>query len=163
MHIQLTKNFSIAEFIPEDILKRLGKEAIYLVDDRLILTLQQLRKNLKAPIHVNTWHKRGRLTKRYSFRGYLPQEYTKGEKYNQMKYGRGAEFTVDGITPEDVQEHIKNNIKKYPLLTALKVNTPGYTYIDCRTASQPTELLILQHKNTKVTRVNNKNEQLQTA
>lgn len=100
-----------------------------LFDDRILWTIDQIRKKLDKPVHVNNWFKGGK----FQFRGYRPYWCTEGTRYSQHRYGRAIDFDVLKENPEDIRTWLLSeeckDIAKY--ITAIEKDV-NWVHIDCR-------------------------------
>lgn len=120
-----TKHFILEELVHPAFLSPLSVDKIWgLLDERILRSIDSLRENLSTPIIINTPTNLDRGLRRF--------DSAVGAKYSQHKFGRAMDIVVDGIPALDVQIHIRDNIKKYPFITAMETGTAQWTHIDCR-------------------------------
>lgn len=128
------KHFAIQELVPPKVYEDRGERAWELLDDRMLLTLDELRDEFGGMI-VNTWHSE-RLIRRYGLRQFSGlrtydywdkpsrsveenlQAYLKS--YSQHKYGRAFDALFLTITAKDVRTKIKADPSKYEHLKAIE-------------------------------------------
>ena len=100
--MQLTKNFSLSEFIDPSIYKELGDTSIKLLDSRLPIIAQEVKdiltehykKNVRVTINGNL---NGHI---YTESGLRKDNTTTGAKWSDHKYGRAIDckFSLDDST-----------------------------------------------------------------
>lgn len=138
------KHFDLKELVSEEMWKRRGAACIELFDPRLLMTLDQLRKDLGRAITVNNWcfgggfHHRGLRDETYFIEEALAdggtvedglRDYAKS--LSQHKYGRAVDFHVSGMTAASVRRHIHKNKHKYPHITFVETDI-SWCHIDVR-------------------------------
>lgn len=107
----------------------LDDRAQYLLNPRLIDTLQALRDQLATPITINDWHSGGK----FKYSGLRPLRATIGARQSMHKTGNAADLKFSGIAPEKVYFHILNNADKYPYISRMEAvdYTPTWLHIEC--------------------------------
>src|SRR5262245_42769371 len=103
--MKLTKNFYLSEFVPKAIIEQFGDSGIWFLDPKIVNVAQWLRDHLSRSITINNWHEGGQRDD-CGFR--LPTSLI-GGKLSQHKFGRAIDILVEGMTPPEVLEVIKNN------------------------------------------------------
>ncbi|MDK2909652.1 MAG: hypothetical protein PWR20_1219 [Bacteroidales bacterium] len=128
--MKVSKNFVIQEFVGPAIINARGEKAIQLLDYRIILIAQFIRDYFGRPMTINNWHIGGHFTER-GFRE--PQTHT-GAPFSQHKFGRAIDFTLDGLSPEEIRTEILKNQQLFleKGLTCIEAKTPTWVHIDCR-------------------------------
>ena len=106
---------------------------LILMDERILRTLDHIRMHYGKPVTVNNWHQGGTFT----LRGFRPMNSTTGAKYSQHKFGRAADFDVQGIGPEQVRKDIRSGL--FPLITCVEDNI-NWVHIDVRNTSRLLEV-----------------------
>lgn len=120
------KHFEIRELVPPEEYRVMGDSAWWLLDVRMLMTLDALRKRYGMVI-VNTWHSPV-LQQHYGYRcqsGYRNRfhyasvsEYFKS--HSQHKYGRAADCLFASTTAAQVRKDILSNPDWFPLITAVE-------------------------------------------
>lgn len=127
-----SKYFIIQEFVPPSIFKTFGESSIMFIDPKVIAIAEAYREFFKAPVIVNTWHKKGGFSER-GFR--IPSSKT-GATYSQHKQGRAFDCNVIGVTPQEMFKTIVDNFehfKQFGLTTLENItSTPTWIHSDCR-------------------------------
>lgn len=98
------------------------------------MSLDAIRMHYKRPVTVNNWFKGGTFT----LRGLRPMNSVVGAKYSQHKFGRAADFNVQGISPEQVRNDIRSGL--FPLITCIE-NNVSWVHIDVRNCTRLLEVL----------------------
>lgn len=132
LHPRFHEFFDIREFVPPHIYSRYGRRSYQFMDVRVLNLITEIRIFFGKPIIVNTWHRGGDLSKR-GFR--LPSEKV-GSIYSQHKFGRAIDFTVAGMTPDEVRAVILANedlFMSWGLTTIERgEDAPTWVHIDIR-------------------------------
>jgi hypothetical protein len=96
------KYFRIAELLPKDIFESLGDKAWSLFDSNLLDALDGVREFFDKPVTVNTWHNGGA----FQYRGWRPADSIVGAPKSMHKLGKAVDFTVSGMTAQEVRDAI---------------------------------------------------------
>lgn len=148
--IQLTKNFWLSEFVPEEVYKILGEKALWCIDPKLPEICQFLRDYFGTAIVINNWKSGGG----YQNSGFRTRDYKGKASLSQHYQGRAVDIKVGAVSrtmgrlaPKIVFEEVKENwdkLKKLGLTAIEKVEcTPTWTHLDCRWTKYGGELLIV--------------------
>jgi len=145
------KHFVIQELVPPRVYAARGEKAWELIDDRLIITLDQLRED-HGPIIINTWHNK-KLVSGYGSRtqsGLRTYEFWTDqhgiedgmEKFNksfsQHKYGRAFDAFFAEHNAETIREYVRNNPDKYSFLKGIETGVRWF-HGDVRNCDTRTE------------------------
>ncbi len=117
------RHFKLSELVPPSVLNDLGERAWMMLDDRLLKFIDDLRDDLGKKIYVN----RGDATNR-GFR--LKGKVAKAANYSQHYYGRAIDFTVEGMSAQEVRQYIKDNKVKYPMVRRMEKDV-DWVHVDC--------------------------------
>jgi hypothetical protein len=98
----IPKHFQSYELVPQDIYTQMGDNSLYLIDDRILWTLDQIRELYNVPMIVNTWKNGGE----FSQRGYRNDPNT-GAPLSAHRFGRAVDFDISGTTAEDFRTKVK--------------------------------------------------------
>jgi uncharacterized protein YcbK (DUF882 family) len=109
------------------------KHWLILMDERLLMSLDAIREHYNRPVTVNNWHSGGQ----FSLRGFRPMNSKTGAKFSQHKFGRAADFDVQGISPEQVRKDIRSGL--FPLVTCIE-NNVNWVHIDVRNTTRLLEV-----------------------
>ena len=105
----MLKHFKIYEFVDKETYELLGEQAWKLFNMDLLLDLDWLRFKLDKKITVNDWYWGGE----YQNRGFRTAKSTVGSTTSQHRSGNAVDFTVDGMTAEEVRQFILDNEDTY--------------------------------------------------
>ncbi len=135
-----SKYFKLKELVSEDVLAKYGDKAWEFLDDRLIITLDQIREALGKPMVVNTSSMKQR--------GYRankdPMVANKSGYYcSQHTMGRAVDFHVIGMSIEEVYNYIKENYKQFPYLRRLEHIESAPTWVHIDLANTGSEELVI--------------------
>ncbi len=130
------------QVLPEHVYTKEGVAGLRHMDERILVTLDALRKELGKPITVNSWS----WGSNRNYSGYrdpsyysTPQSYAKST--SQHKSGRALDFIVSGMSAQQVRVYILENKEKFPYITFLEVGPldqgqeMSWVHIDCRMSS----------------------------
>lgn len=131
------KHFDIRELVPEKEYRTMGDAAWWLLDTRMLITLDALHDRYGIII-VNTWHSQ-RLQQHYGFRdqsGYRNRFHYGSmaqylQSHSQHKYGRAADSLIIGSTAAQVRKDIIDNPEWFPLIGAIEDNV-SWLHFDVR-------------------------------
>jgi hypothetical protein len=140
--MQIRKDFDLREFVPPSVWQDFGAASRWFLDPRMLDLAQFYRDFFSAPVIVNSWAWNGRFEER-GFR--LPTTNT-GARLSQHKFGRAFDCNVEGMTPEEVREHIMDNEALFMEkgLTTLESGEIAKTWVhsDIRTTTQDSILIV---------------------
>jgi len=127
------------QVLPEHIYEKEGVAGLRHMDERIIITLDILRKELGKPITVNSWSWGGdRNASGYRDVAYYDTLQKYSDSTSQHKSGRALDFQVKGMTAQDVRLFILENKEKFPYIKFLEVGPlkngqrMNWVHIDCR-------------------------------
>lgn len=104
--MKLTDNISLQELVPKDVYLRYGDGAVRFIDQRLPAILERIRELCGGrAMTLNDWYYGGR----FNLRGFRPANCTTGAPKSQHKLGKAADFTIKGMTADQVRQVIRNN------------------------------------------------------
>jgi hypothetical protein len=122
----MPKHFMPQELLPQSWIDAHGDNAMLVMDDRILKTLDNLSMFFKLPIIVNDYCRGGIL----SYRGYRPTSYTACSDSSQHRFGRAVDFDVKGKSAEQVRQIILKNRYKFPFITRMESDV-SWVHIDC--------------------------------
>jgi hypothetical protein len=99
----IPKHFQSYELLPPDVYQKMGDNGLYLIDDRILWTLDQIREYFNKPITINNWKKGGQ----FSQRGYRNDPNT-GAPLSAHRFGRACDFDISGITSNEFRTKVKS-------------------------------------------------------
>ncbi len=127
------------QVLPEHIYKKEGVAGLRHMDERIIITIDALRKEIDKPITVNSWAWGGdRNASGYRDAVYYGTLQKYADSTSQHKSGRALDFQVAGMTASDVRLFILENKEKFPYIRFLEVGPlangqrMNWVHIDCR-------------------------------
>lgn len=104
--MKLTDNISLQELVPKDVYLRYGDGAVRFIDQRLPAILERIRELCGGkPMTLNDWLYGGR----FNLRGFRPANCTIGAAKSMHKKGKAADFTIKGMTADQVRQVIRAN------------------------------------------------------
>lgn len=107
--MKLSNNILVQELIPKDIYLRDGDRAAKYIDSKLPIVLERIRELCgNKQMTLNDWYWGGR----FNLRGYRPPECTIGASKSMHKQGKAADFTIKGMTAEQVRKVIRDNAEE---------------------------------------------------
>lgn len=127
MNKYVPKYFKDYELLPPEVIESAGVNALLLMDERILIALDAVRKLIGFPVIVNNWHSGGSFTQR----GFRTEVI--GAKYSQHRYGRAVDFDVQGMTAEQVRNAIAGAWKtSTPLQNIRRMEADvSWVHIDC--------------------------------
>lgn len=121
-------NFIIQELVPEHIYEKRGEKAWELIDDRLIETLNTIKKRFPAgTATINNWFWRGNR----EWSGLRTTESKWFSETSQHAFGRAADIIFSEYLAEEVRQDIINNPDIYPHVKGIETGIT-WLHIDVR-------------------------------
>ena len=107
-----------------------GDRALELMDERILITADQLRDKF-GKITVNNYEWGGQY-KESGLRSFTTQT---GAKLSQHRFGRGLDMKFGQTTPQEVYDYILNSPEDFEYITCVEniEATKTWLHIDCRT------------------------------
>ena len=125
------KYFKIQELVSADVYKKYGEGAWKFIDEKLIITIDEIREHFNKPILINSYkrnlHQRGlRANKDTIVRN------KKGYYISQHCLGKAVDFNVVGMSIEDAYNELVKHHKKFKYLKRIEniKHTPTWIHID---------------------------------
>lgn len=125
--IKISENFYLDEFIHPNLYKKFGKKSRWFIDQRIIDIVQYIRTATGKPITVNTWATGGNFKER----GIRDPKTTTGAKYSQHKFGKAVDFTVSGMSADEVRKKILGEWKDDLMELGLTSIEMGVSWVHC--------------------------------
>ena len=123
----IPKYFQSYELLPENIYSSMGDNGLYLIDDRILWTIDQIREYYNSPITVNNWKQNGP----FSQRGYRNDSLT-GALYSAHRFGRAVDFDISGITSQQFRNNVRSGILDKILVYITRIeDLVDWNHIDC--------------------------------
>jgi hypothetical protein len=158
----MLENFKTAEFFDKETYELLGDQAMKLLDIRLKLTIDTIRKTLGYPMVINDWSVKPNGT--FQNRCFRTQKSTTGAKEGSHYKGMGVDFDCyrKGVLlpASEVRKRIMSNIAKYPYIRCFETGI-NWVHIDVmgeedsyrRTGIDEKHILIYDFRTKKSTAV----------
>jgi len=105
------KYFQWYEFMPS---KEYEPYWLILMDERILITADEIREYYGVPVTINNWYWGGNLKNR----GFREMNTAIGAKLSQHKFGRAFDFDVKNVPAEQVRNDIRKG--KFPLITCIE-------------------------------------------
>lgn len=121
-------NFSIYEFVDEQVYRKFGEKAWRFFDPRLLHTMAVIRFAINKSITINNWKWNGSFTQRGLRTNVSPLVRNKPHLYLSAHIrGMAVDFDVDGMTAPQVRKWIKEHEDLLPYKVRLehKLNSTG--------------------------------------
>jgi hypothetical protein len=141
MNIQGIKHYKLQEWVPKKIFEKFQDQSIRFLRYDTLKMMDDIRDYYNEPITMNTWHK----DNTHQYRGYRPPDCVIGSFYSDHKMGLAADFTVQGMTSDEVQKDIIQNwhrIFRHFGVTVLEIDTNGWTHVSRRFTGQNNLVII---------------------
>lgn len=111
----MNKYFVVQEFVDKETYELLGDNAIKLMDNRILQTIFDIRKEIGMPIIINNWHTK---ENGFQYRGYRTIKSDVGIKTGAHYKGMAVDFDVynsmNSIMPASlVRKFLYSNIDKF--------------------------------------------------
>jgi len=103
------------------------------MDERILITLDEVRKYYGIPVTVNNWYSGGK----FNSRGWREPNDKDGATLSQHKFGRAVDFDVYQIPAEEVRNDIRKG--KFPLITCIERDV-SWVHIDVRNVKRLLEI-----------------------
>jgi hypothetical protein len=127
--MNVSKNFIVQEFVSPKMYKDRGNQAIRLINKNVVEVVQWIRDRTGKEITINNWNVGGQ----YSESGVRDYDTSFGAIYSDHKFGNAADIKVEGMTPDEVRQLIRQNwfVLKEIGLTIIEKDTPSWTHVSC--------------------------------
>ena len=141
--MKVSKDFSLAEFVPPGIYEHYLDKSIWFIDPKIVSMAQFIRDRFGKPMTINNYLMGGS----YQYSAFRDSACTIGATNSQHRHGRAIDFRIHGMTPIEVRDDIIKNFELYrPTgLTTIEGGTPTWTHVDCRFTNMDS-LLIVPYK-----------------
>ena len=122
------EHFSVHELVPPDVFNKRGEKAWELLDERLLITLDKLRKRYGS-MTINNYY----WGKDREWSGLRTADSPYFSAYSQHSFGRAADCLFKGISAEDVRQDIlaNPNDKDFVLIGSLELGV-SWLHFDVR-------------------------------
>lgn len=117
----MLENFKTHEFFDKETYELLGDKAMSLLDIRLKMTIDSIRKKLGYSMIINNWANGGQ----FSQRGFRTQKSTTGAKDGSHYKGMGVDFDCYDkgklVNADEIRKKIMKNIDVFPYIRGCEV------------------------------------------
>jgi hypothetical protein len=120
-------HFKIYELVPPRVVEDRGEKGLELLDADLLRDLDTLRATLGRPMTVNNYYWGGR----FQARGLRIPGMPDYKLYSMHSFGKAFDFDVQGMTAEEVRQHIIANRSRYPAIKAMEAGV-NWCHVDSR-------------------------------
>jgi hypothetical protein len=128
------QNFRLFEFVCPEVYNKFGDMAWQFFDEKVVITLDWVRRTLNKPIIVNTWHEGGEFDER-GLRciqcKIVRDKCMQGQVYvSPHILGKAFDFDVQGMDAAEVRVWLAANKDKIPYAIRLE-NNVNWVHLDC--------------------------------
>ena len=123
--------FKPYEFVDKATYNKFGDNSLFLMDYRILITMDKIRSYFNKPITINNWKTGGNR----EWSGLRIPSSPYYSIYSQHSHGRAIDFIVKDIDASKVREAIKNNlhIEAFEYITAIEdFKDMSWVHVDCR-------------------------------
>ncbi len=120
------KYFALYELLPPELYKD-EETGWYLLDRKLLFTLDAIREIIGKPLICNTWMQDG--NRRDS--GYRVPESKVGAQFSQHKQGKAADLLCASYTAEQMRQMIKENENMLPFPIRIEADV-NWLHVDVK-------------------------------
>lgn len=132
------KHFKVQELVPPSIYEKRKEKAIELIDERVLITLDQLREFFGL-CTINNWNFGGN----FSQSGLRTPEAKEYSPTSQHSFGRAMDCKFRDHKAEDIRQHILNNRLLFPYITFMEDGV-SWLHFDVRNCQR----IVLWNPNT---------------
>lgn len=129
---KLKNNFNIKELVCKHCYDKFKDNAWQFLSTELLSVLYTLRYIIfNKPITINTWHKGGSFTQRGLRCNMCSTVCGKNAVYISAHIlGKAIDFNVEGLTSDEVNKTVIDNVDKFEYPIRLEINTDGWSHVD---------------------------------
>ncbi len=141
--MQLSKNFTLQEFIPKEIYNAFRENATWFLNPTIVNIAQVVRDISNVPLIINNWNDGGS----YNNRGYRLPSSPIGATYSQHKLGNAIDISSNEMNAKKLYDLILAN-KGLLLLNGLSSiedirYTKTWVHLDCRFIKNKKDIIIV--------------------
>lgn len=122
--------FKIHELVPPQVYADRGERAWELLDDRLLISIDSMRKRY-GKMTINNYVFGGKR----EWSGLRTPNSPYYSAYSQHTFGRAADILFSSITAESVRQDMLNNLQLFPMITSLELDV-SWVHIDTRNCNR---------------------------
>lgn len=123
MAVYIPKHFAAHELVPEHVYRARGEKSFELLDDRLLITLDQLR-DCFGSITVNNWFWGGNR----QWSGLRTEKSPYGSMFSQHRFGRAADCIFKDFRAEEVRQQVLKNPDRFPHITFIELDIDWFHF-----------------------------------
>ena len=127
----ISKHYRIEEFVSPPTIQLFGANAIWFLDQRIVLFADWMCDYFGSHVIINNWHEGGQ----YKESGFRDPGSSTGAVRGQHRFGRAADFKVPAVDCEFVRDEIRKNFKSLNQrfgITTIEQDTPTWVHVDTR-------------------------------
>jgi hypothetical protein len=138
--MKVSKNFTLAEFVPPAIYEKYVDKSLWFIDPKIVVIAQFIRNRFGRPVTINNYLAGGV----YQYSAFRDHACSIGAENSQHRHGRAIDFRIQGMSPMEIRADIIQNFELYrPIgLTTIEGGTPTWTHIDCRYTNTDSLLIV---------------------
>ena len=106
-----SKYFSTQELVDKETYELLGDDAIKLIDERLIETIDAAREILDVPLICNNWHWGGKRSQC----GYRTKKSKTGSKTSYHKKGQAVDLISTQMSAKEMRDKLEQEKENLPI------------------------------------------------
>jgi hypothetical protein len=100
--LYIPRYFEPEELVSPEVFSGFGDRALMFFDDRLLYSIDEIRKWFNKSVTVNNWKSGGP----FSQRGLRTADVAGSGEFSQHRFGRAIDFDVVGLTADEVRREI---------------------------------------------------------
>ncbi len=120
--MKVSKDFSLAEFVPPAIYEHFVYKSIWFIDPKIVQMAQFIRDRFGKPITINNYLTGGS----YQYSAFRDNACTIGAENSQHRHGRAIDFRIQGMSPMEIRADIIRNFEQYRASGLLCRFCPGH-------------------------------------
>jgi hypothetical protein len=138
--MKLSKDLSIAEFMPPGIYEMYLDKSVWFIDPRIVTLAQFIRDKFGKSVTMNNYLAGGS----YQYLTFRDHTCTIGAENSQHRHGRAVDFWVKLMSPAEIRADIIANFPLYKKvgLTTIEDNTATWVHADCRFTDMDSLLIV---------------------
>lgn len=126
--------FHLTELVCPDVYEKYGDMAWLFLDEKIVVTLDSIRRMLNKPITINNWYEGGQFSQRglrCNTCSLVKEKTLRNQIYLSAHVtGRAIDFSVQDLDSAEVAIWIAYNKAKLPYNLRIERETVGWTHLD---------------------------------